>query len=294
MPQQQPTHIQEAAIDPRDCLYISDLDGTLLSPQGAFSCQAAKRINDLIDRGLKFTIATARNYDSAYPLLQELNLKIPVILFNGVYLTDFHSGENILPGHFLEGDIVDRLIWTAVSNGLDPFIYTYGKKHNVYYRNVTNEGSQAYVKYVASDGRLRSVEEYRFPESENVSGLLLIDTYPVLEPVYQEFLQKNPSALNIYFAEDMSNRDYHWLQVFHHRANKGNMVALLADHLGMDLAEVVVFGDFINDLEMFQVAGRGIAVSNAIPEVIAVAHEVIGSNSEDAVIDYLESLGFDG
>lgn len=248
----------------------------------------------MIERGLNFTIATARNYDSAYPLLKELNLRIPVILFNGVYLTDFHSGKNILPGHFLDDDIVDRLILTAVSKGLDPFIYTYGQKHNVYYRNISNEGSQAYFQYVSGDGRLRNVNEYIFPESENISGLLLIDTFPVLEPVYQEFLEKHPSALNIYFAEDMSNREYYWLQVFHHRANKGNMVAHLADHLGMDLSEVVVFGDFINDLEMFEIAGRAIAVANAIPEVKAVADQVIGSNGDDAVIDYLESLGFEG
>ena len=70
--------------DPRKLLYVSDLDGTLLDGDGQLPEDSVKRLNQLIDKGLNFTIATARNYDSAYPLLKGLNLKYPVILFNGV------------------------------------------------------------------------------------------------------------------------------------------------------------------------------------------------------------------
>ena len=78
--------------NPKELLYISDLDGTLLTPYSNFSEDAVRRLNRLIDLGLKFTIATARNHASAHPLLRGLNLKLPVILFNGVYLTNFHTG----------------------------------------------------------------------------------------------------------------------------------------------------------------------------------------------------------
>jgi hydroxymethylpyrimidine pyrophosphatase-like HAD family hydrolase len=45
---------------------------------------------------------------------------------------------------------------------------------------------------------------------------------------------------------------------------------------------------------MFKVAGRSVAMSNALPEVKQAAHEVIGSNQNGAVIDYLESLNLGG
>ena len=77
--------------DPRKFLYVSDLDGTLLDGDGQLPENSVQRINKLIDNGLNFTIATARNYDSAYPLLKGLNIKHPVILFNGVYLTELHT-----------------------------------------------------------------------------------------------------------------------------------------------------------------------------------------------------------
>ena len=50
---------------------------------------------------------------------------------------------------------------------------------------------------------------------------------------------------------------------------------------------VVVFGDELNDIPMFRDADRAIAVGNALPSVMELAHEVIGENSEDAVVNFI-------
>ena len=50
---------------------------------------------------------------------------------------------------------------------------------------------------------------------------------------------------------------------------------------------VVVFGDDMNDLPLFERADYSIAVANAAPEVLAKANLVIQSNDSGAVIDYL-------
>jgi hypothetical protein len=51
-----------------------------------------------------------------------------------------------------------------------------------------------------------------------------------------------------------------------------------------------VFGDYLNDLDMFRIAGRSIAMGNALPEVKESANEIIGSNAQGAVLQYLESI----
>ena len=118
-------------IDPRELFYVSDLDGTLLDGDGQLPEDSTQRLNRLIDKGLNFTIATARNYDSAYPLLRSLNLKNPVILFNGVYLTELHTGKIIFFTNFISPKIIDNMITMVKSRGIDPFIYTYGGNHLV-------------------------------------------------------------------------------------------------------------------------------------------------------------------
>jgi len=63
----------------------------------------------------------------------------------------------------------------------------------------------------------------------------------------------------------------------------------LAEH-GLTASDVVAFGDMPNDVEMLAWAGRGVAVANAHPEVMAVVDEVTLSNDEDGVAVVLERL----
>jgi len=64
----------------------------------------------------------------------------------------------------------------------------------------------------------------------------------------------------------------------------------MTQHLGISLSSTVVFGDYLNDLDMFEVAGYAIAMENALPEVKSSANHVISSNVDQGVIFYLESL----
>jgi hypothetical protein len=285
-----PSQEPSATTDPRNLLYVSDMDGTLLDDSGQLPEDSVRRLNRLIDKGLNFTVATARNYDSAYPLLRGLNLRHPVILFNGVYLTELHTGANIFFSDFISAEIIKTMMAIVEPRGIDPFIYTYGERHRVYFRSASNPGAQAYVDSMTDDDRMQKVEEFIFSQSERISGFLLIDTGVTLEPVYNELRSLFTNDLNIYFAKDVSNTGFHWLQSFHQEANKGKMLKRMTQHLGISLLETVVFGDYLNDIDMFKIAGHAIAVENALPEVKSVAQQIIASNVDQGVIAYLESL----
>ncbi|MGQ2912240.1 HAD family hydrolase [Aeromicrobium sp.] len=62
-----------------------------------------------------------------------------------------------------------------------------------------------------------------------------------------------------------------------------------AEH-GFDSSQVWACGDMPNDLPMLAWAGRGIAVANAHPEVLAAADEVVGHHDDDAVASVLDRL----
>jgi hydroxymethylpyrimidine pyrophosphatase-like HAD family hydrolase len=53
---------------------------------------------------------------------------------------------------------------------------------------------------------------------------------------------------------------------------------------------VVAFGDMPNDLPMLRFAGRGVAVANAHPEVLAEADEVAPGNDDDGVACIIERM----
>ena len=276
--------------NPQDFLFISDLDGTLLLPNGTFPEEFKYRLNKLISDGMRFTIATARNYDSAHPILKGLDIKFPVVLFNGVYLADFHSGEILEHTQFIDKTVIDSMLNLAKINKIEPFIYTFGNQHQVYYRKATNTGSTAYLNSLKKDDRVRQVSEFLFQEDENISGFLLIGTLENLNPIYHGLKENHFDHLNLYFAEDVSMKGYYWLQSFHQQANKGNMVERLVERLNFSLSKTLVFGDYLNDLDMFRVARYSVAMENALPEVKESANKIIGHNSQGAVLDFLESI----
>jgi Cof subfamily protein (haloacid dehalogenase superfamily) len=72
---------------------------------------------------------------------------------------------------------------------------------------------------------------------------------------------------------------------------KGTGLAVVAEAVGVDPADVLVFGDMPNDLPMFAWAGWSkVAVANAHPSILAVADEVTLTNDEDGVAVYLDRL----
>lgn len=77
---------------------------------------------------------------------------------------------------------------------------------------------------------------------------------------------------------------------YHPTASKLDAISHVAEQMKISLEDILVFGDDINDIEMIENCGMGIAMGNALPEVKAVADLVIGTNEEDGLAKYLNSL----
>lgn len=75
------------------------------------------------------------------------------------------------------------------------------------------------------------------------------------------------------------------------RTNKWTGIRVLLDRWGMTAEDVAAFGDDRNDLPMIMGAGCGVAMGNAIPEVLAAANTVTSTNNEDGVAVFLEKCG---
>ena len=71
--------------------------------------------------------------------------------------------------------------------------------------------------------------------------------------------------------------------------NKGQALAWLARYLGIPLEKTIAIGDNENDMEMIKMAGLGIAVQNALPDVKEAADVVTTKDfSQGAVAEAIE------
>lgn len=70
--------------------------------------------------------------------------------------------------------------------------------------------------------------------------------------------------------------------------HKANGLKELGNDLGISLDEMTAFGDGGNDLEMLTEVGDGVAMANAMPQVLKIANHITNSNDEDGVLNYIE------
>ena len=76
-------------------LYISDLDGTLLNENALLSEDTIQGLNKLIEKGVNFTVATARTNATVVKMLKNVNIQLPVILMNGVTIYDIRNKKSL-------------------------------------------------------------------------------------------------------------------------------------------------------------------------------------------------------
>lgn len=270
-------------------LYVSDLDGTLLGRDARLSERSRSLLNAAVAEGALFTIASARGIHSIRSALQGLELRLPVIEFNGAFITDAQSGRHEVV-HALEARIAAEVFARMASLVAAPLVSAYdGERDSLYHRAPANPGVAAYLeeRQQAGDPRLRRVNDLEARLDEQVVCLTLIAKAEQLDPLEQEFEQCYAGAVQCHVMEDLYRPGWHWLTVHAGTATKARALSEVLARSGVPARRLVVFGDQTNDLSMFELAGHAVAVENAVPELKAAAHEVIGRHDEDAVAEFI-------
>ena len=264
-------------------LYASDLDGTLLTPEGKLSAFSRNTINRLVKKGFPFTLATARSVASARPILAGLRLRLPCVMMNGVFLTDLITERHAAVA-YIPAETARRTVDTFLAHGRPPFVYTCPEKAGidvVYTRLLhayeENFAAQRKARYHS----FRQVSDYAMGDhTVYING---IDRPEVILPLY-EAVGKIPGLAAVCYPDNYDSR-YYYLETFSHTAGKWQGLRRLAQMKGFD--RIVAIGDNLNDLEMLTKAHRGVAVANAQPEALRAAQQVIGPNGADGVAHFL-------
>lgn len=174
-------------------LFVSDLDGTLLNNEQELSEKTVEIINNLIDKGMNFTIATARSLDSSCRIIKPLRLKLPMILMNGVYVYDPAAGENLV-SNFVEKREAEEVLKFFEENDISPFVYTTNsqKENRVYYKGIFNKAQEGYTNDRLSKGdkRFRLVDDLKVSLDQDIIAIVCIggdrleEAYGVLKERY--------------------------------------------------------------------------------------------------------------
>lgn len=283
-------------IRPAPRLYISDLDGTLLGDDAKLSETSRRGLLGILAAGVPFTVASARSIVSIRHTLGDLPLALPVIEINGAFITDYatahHQAVNDI-GRDLVEDVYERID----RHGCVPILSAFdGRRDRVYYSALANPGMEWYYNERKSmnDNRLTPVDALPEAFDSHIVAFTVIDVRQKLLPLVSEIQGELANRLESHFFENPYSPGWWWLTIHDITACKSRAVKTVAAAAGFDLARVVVFGDNLNDVKMFQTGCHPVAVANATDDLKRHAAEIIGTNQADSVVRYiLHDAGLD-
>lgn len=267
-------------------LYITDLDGTFLNSQGQVSQKSASLINNLIDKGALFSLATARTYSTVVPIMKNVNLNVPVVLMNGVSLYDITQKE-MKEIHSLDMETVRQIVDVFLKHNKFPMLYF--ENEGTITVEYTVLSTQSQINYVSNrkifyKKNFLKRDEYILDDTRNCVYIVTLDKYDEIKEIAHEI--ENDFDVRCHFYSDNYCGEY-FLEIFNKNASKSSGVQKIKELLNAD--KIVAFGDNLNDLPMFEIADEAYAVKNAVDELKAKATGVIDSNDEDAVARFIST-----
>ena len=265
-------------------LYITDLDGTLLSPEGSISAKTAAILNSLTAEGICFTFATARSVYSAKPITSALDINVPCILMNGVSIYDLRA-DGYLANQYIPVSASEKVIEAFEREKAEVFLYRFNDEVlTCYYTKVTTRVMQSFAEVRRNRYKKPYVQCADLLDAADGRTIYYtaLDEHEKLLPVKNAI--DSIDGVDYAFYEDTYTGKW-FLEVFSAKASKSNGLRYLRERYGFD--EVVAFGDNLNDLPMFSEADIKVAVGNARDEVKAAADYIIGTNDEDGVAEWL-------
>ncbi len=265
-------------------LFVSDLDGTLMRSDKTLSEKTINTLNRLVEKGILFTYATARSIQSAMEITGKLKLKLPVITRNGTVLADNSTGRMIQKAVFTAEEI--KLLKTELPELKERgFVSSYfgDEMYKFYCAKNPVPGFQKYIDDHKKDSRMKQVDDMETMFDGEVGYVTLVDDESKLRPAYERM--KKFEGWECVFQKDAYDKEF-WLEICLENCTKAKAILALKKKIGAD--KLVVFGDSVNDLPMFEIADEACAVENAIPEAKAWATKIIGKNDDDSVACYFE------
>jgi len=274
-------------------LYISDLDGTLLDSRAALSEYTIEALNRMKRSGMrftpvKFTIATARTWQSAGRILADiLPLPAPAVLLNGALVYDTRA-HVFVRKEVMPEEVVLELLRRVKAHGQTGFLYSIREGFiRPYHEDISHR--PALQSFMATRTRyydFTRTSNLALHTAEDIVYFTMQDTYEALAPV-NEAVQALPGLACVLYPDSYTSGVW-YLECFSRFASKYNAVMFLREQYGYD--RVVGFGDNLNDLSLFAACDEAYAVANAREELKAAATGIIGTNVDDGVARFLEGL----
>ena len=285
-------------------LVAIDLDGTMLDSFGQVTKNTKKVIQKTIEKGTDVIIASGRPIDSIKTIAKEIGSNKYFIAGNGALIYDIQKDE-ILYEKYMNKQKVLEIIKICEENSIAYNVYTdktilaTSLKYNVLYYHKENlkkqEDKRTHINIVEN--------MYEYIQKMKEERFLKITICDDSKTVFQSIIRKLEKIKDIEILDvsHMSRKliqqgteevpiEYYYTEISSKDVDKWSAIEFLMNKLQIKKEEVITIGDNINDKNMIEQAGLGIAMGQSMPQLREIADYVTDANYEDGVAKALSKF----
>lgn len=255
-------------------LIASDMDGTLLNSKDEINSEFYEVFNKLMERNIVFAAASGRQYFNLLKRFNNIKNNMMFIAENGTFVV--YKGEEILVNKL---DRVSAMKLIEVGRTIDnAYVIVCGK-------------NSAYVEKTESKF-IMETEKY-YERYEVVKDLTKVND-DILKVTICDFSGSENNS-NMYYEEyrqafQVTVSGEIWLDITAKGVNKGVTIKKLQEILNIKYEETMVFGDYLNDLEMMESGYYSYAMENAHNDLKKVSRFITQSNDENGVVNAIKDV----
>lgn len=264
-------------------LVALDLDDSLLNNELLISDRTVAAVQKAAEQNIYVVICSGRSPSAILPFVRRLDLAGTeqgryAVASNGSVVVDLHKREEIYSAK-VDGDVLEQAKKAADKVGLPCQVYS----SSMVYASVDNE-------YTRMDSKLTGVPSEVVPDFENFVKSGFAKMMVPGDPKILVGLQKELAARFEGRAVVLISKPY-FLEILPANCGKGEALEFLCGRLGINMKDVMAFGDSMNDESMIVKCGLSVAMSNGLDKIKDEAAFVTRlTNDQDGIADFVEQF----
>lgn len=262
-------------------MIATDVDGTLLTNDKTVTEKTQKALKELKNRGILLGIASGRSVESSLQFLQEWGIEQDVSFLIGMNGSTIYNVRQKKKEEFylLDGETILEIIEHFKDCKVE-FMAMRG--NNRYVMHSTEESRKHAKMFYENEIVIDFQTELKGKKFNKLLLRTAVEDMAEVVKVSKTF--SSPQYVGI-------QTEKHLFEYFDSHINKGVGIEKVCQQFGVNIENVVAFGDSLNDKEMLQKVGLGIAMKNANDEVKTVAKKISEyTNEEDALANFINDF----
>jgi len=258
-------------------LIATDMDGTLLNEYGKINAEFWELEEKLNKNGIYFAVASGRQYNTLLEQFDRIKERTIFIAENGCNV--MYQGKEIYTDTMPLAEA--KKILDEIHDIEKTEIVLCGKK-SAYVSGKNKAFSDELAKYYLA---LKVVPDVREVEDEIFK--IALCSFSGSESHIFPYLKDIKENYQVVVSGDS------WVDISQNNVNKGIAIKKIQEKFKISYDETMIFGDYLNDLEMMSSGKYSFAMENAHPKLKEVANFQAKSNIDNGVIHAIKEYCFD-